>query len=102
MGDFALFPAFGSCANKMMAYLLELAEHPEGHGIRPQSKSGNNSRPNGRSGERPIGFIAISDSWEIIGPSRLRKWIRSVLEISRDKNLPCMISQKALLKWTLV
>ena len=36
-GDFAPAPAFWSCANKMMAYLLAVAEHPEGRGIRPHS-----------------------------------------------------------------
>ena len=30
-------PSFWRCANKMMDYLLDLAGHPKGRGIRPHS-----------------------------------------------------------------
>ena len=30
-------PAFWSCANKMMIYMLKKAERPDGHSIRPRS-----------------------------------------------------------------
>ena len=98
LGTFNHAPAFWSCANKMVTYLLEAATRPESHGIRPHSlkvTTIHGLMTEVGKGHSDISQLAIQGNYKGVAAQYVDRCYSRNPPIGKS---PCLISHKALFR----